>query len=86
MVNTAQQVGGSVGTALLSTLSANAITSYLSTRTPSKIITSQATIYGYHVDFAIVAHIGGFLFHRQPVRAAHLEAAGPKEDLPANVL
>ena len=42
MVNTSQQVGGSVGTALLSTLFASATASYASTHTPGRNIQQLA--------------------------------------------
>ena len=51
MVNTAQQIGGSVGTALLSTIFAGAVTGYLAghARTPSLL--SNASVHGYAAGF-----------------------------------
>ncbi|WP_394435967.1 MFS transporter [Streptomyces sp. SGAir0957] len=51
-VNTMQQVGGSIGTALLNTLAASAATSYLSGRNPAdKLTRAQATIESYTTAF-----------------------------------
>ncbi|WP_353940631.1 MFS transporter [Streptomyces sp. HUAS MG91] len=51
-VNTMQQVGGSIGTALLSTLAASAATSYLAGRNPAdKLTQAQATIESYTTAF-----------------------------------
>jgi EmrB/QacA subfamily drug resistance transporter len=47
MVNTSQQVGGSIGTALLSTLAASAATDYVATHGPS----AQAAVEGYVTAF-----------------------------------
>ncbi|MFI6873695.1 MFS transporter [Streptomyces sp. NPDC050400] len=51
-VNTMQQVGGSIGTALLNTLAASAATSYLAGRNPAdKLTQAQATIESYTTAF-----------------------------------
>ncbi|MBO1334316.1 MFS transporter [Streptomyces sp. VRA16 Mangrove soil] len=51
-VNTMQQVGGSIGTALLSTLAASAATSYLASHNPAdKLNQAQATIESYTTAF-----------------------------------
>ncbi|WP_018685294.1 MFS transporter [Actinokineospora enzanensis] len=55
LVNTAQQVGGSIGTAVLSTIAANAATTYLAGKTPSPDIIAAATIHSYTTTFAWVA-------------------------------
>ncbi len=47
MVNTGQQVGGSIGTALLSTLAASAATSFATANGPS----AEAAIHGYTTAF-----------------------------------
>jgi EmrB/QacA subfamily drug resistance transporter len=59
MVNTAQQVGGSVGTALLSTLFASSVSSYLSSHSRSPGLAGAATIHGYTTAFAWAAGIFG---------------------------
>jgi len=51
MVNTSQQVGGSVGTALLSTLFASAATGYATSHQPGPGLRDAATIHGYTVAF-----------------------------------
>ncbi len=51
-VNTMQQVGGSIGTALLNTLAASAATSYLAGKdATSKLVQAQATIESYTTAF-----------------------------------
>ena len=51
LVNTMQQVGGSLGTALLSTISAGAATSELAGRPPTGAAAAQATVHGYTTAF-----------------------------------
>jgi predicted MFS family arabinose efflux permease len=57
-LNTSQQIGGSLGTALLNTLAASATVTYLATRarTPSNVVAAQ--VHGYSVGFLVGA---GFL-------------------------
>jgi EmrB/QacA subfamily drug resistance transporter len=57
-VNTAQQVGGSIGTALLSTLAGNAATSFLAGRTPSPQLAAEAAVHSYTTAFVW----GGWIF------------------------
>ena len=52
MINTSQQVGGSIGTALLSTLAASAAGDYLAERAPSQITVAQSAIESYTTSFA----------------------------------
>jgi EmrB/QacA subfamily drug resistance transporter len=51
MINTSQQVGGSIGTALLSTVAASAATDYLSSHTPGPLAVAQAQIESYTTSF-----------------------------------
>jgi EmrB/QacA subfamily drug resistance transporter len=51
MVNTMQQVGGSIGTALLSTIAASATTSALAVAAPSPSALSAAAVHGYTTAF-----------------------------------
>jgi EmrB/QacA subfamily drug resistance transporter len=51
MVNTSQQVGGSVGTALLSTLASSAATGFLSGRGHDPAAMAAAAVHGYTVAF-----------------------------------
>lgn len=51
MVNTTQQIGGSIGTALLSTISHNAITNFMKDKIPTPEVLADAAIKGYTVPF-----------------------------------
>ena len=51
MVNTMQQIGGSIGTALLSTLAASATTSALAGKQPTPDLIAQAAVHGYTTAF-----------------------------------
>jgi EmrB/QacA subfamily drug resistance transporter len=51
MVNTSQQVGGSVGTALLSTIFASAAGAYASSHAPGPGSQAAATVHGYTTAF-----------------------------------
>jgi EmrB/QacA subfamily drug resistance transporter len=48
-VNTASQVGGSLGTALLNTIAASATAAYLAGRHPSPSVIAQALVHGYSI-------------------------------------
>jgi EmrB/QacA subfamily drug resistance transporter len=50
-VNTMQQIGGSVGTALLTTLSTSATTSFLVGRSPNAGVVAHAAVHGYTTAF-----------------------------------
>jgi hypothetical protein len=88
MVNTTQQVGGSVGTSLLNTLAASAVTAYALAHhtTTNSIVTLQAraTVHGYQVVFTYAAVflvagavIAGLLLVRGAV--ASLEITGLRD-------
>jgi EmrB/QacA subfamily drug resistance transporter len=51
MVNTSQQVGGSVGTALLSTLAGSAVSSYASDHGATQAAMNAAAVHGYTTAF-----------------------------------
>ena len=51
MVNTAQQIGGSIGTALLSTIFAGAVSGYLASHARTPSLLSNASVHGYAVGF-----------------------------------
>jgi EmrB/QacA subfamily drug resistance transporter len=51
MVNTSQQIGGSIGTALLSTLAASAATDFVTERGPAPEVLRQAAVQGYTTAF-----------------------------------
>ena len=58
-LNTTQQIGGSLGTALLNTMFASTTAAYLATRVDTPAVREAAQIHGYTVGFAIGA---AFLF------------------------
>jgi len=57
LVNTNQQVGGSIGTALLNTLAASALASYVLTHGHSPLALAQAAVHSYVVAFWVSAAI-----------------------------
>jgi EmrB/QacA subfamily drug resistance transporter len=57
MVNTCQQVGGSIGTALLNTLAASALASYLVTHGHSQGAVIGAAVHSYVIAFSVSAAI-----------------------------
>jgi EmrB/QacA subfamily drug resistance transporter len=63
LVNTNQQVGGSIGTALLNTLAASALTSYVLAHGRGPLVLAQAAVHSYVVGFwvsaAILAGVSG---------------------------
>jgi hypothetical protein len=56
-VNTAQQIGGSIGTALLSTLAADAATSFVAGKQPTPQLLADAAIHSYTTAFTWAAGI-----------------------------
>jgi MFS family permease len=82
VLNTSQQIGGSLGTALLNTLFAGAVTAYLTDNpitdpSTAKAQTNLAFIHGYHVSF----FWGAMLLAAALVTAALLINAR-KQDVP----
>jgi len=90
MVNTSQQVGGSIGVALLNTLAATAATDYLASNLPTTAavaaeaaIRSYATAYWWGAGFfAAGAVLAAFLFRRRGhglsvATQPHADAAEP---------
>ncbi|MEV6007487.1 MFS transporter [Streptomyces sp. NPDC051976] len=51
MVNTSQQVGGSIGTALLNTLATTAAANYLVGKKPTAAVTAQAQLHSYETAY-----------------------------------
>ncbi|MBN9605739.1 MAG: MFS transporter [Actinomycetales bacterium] len=86
MANTSQQVGGSIGTALLNTLAANALTDYLADhQPPTPAIAAEAAIHSYNVAYWCSAALFGagavllaLLFRRrgQGLSLAHVSRRG----------
>ncbi len=84
--NTSQQVGASIGTALLNTIAATATASYLATHARVPGIEAQATVHGFAVASAwaagslvLAAVVGGLLINADPGRdgAGRAPADGP---------
>jgi hypothetical protein len=57
LVNTCQQVGGSIGTALLNTIAASALASYVVTHGSSPAALAGAAVHSYVVAFWVSAAI-----------------------------
>jgi hypothetical protein len=55
LVNTTQQVGGSLGTALLNTLAATAATTFLATHARTALAAQTAAVHGYTTAFTVSA-------------------------------
>jgi EmrB/QacA subfamily drug resistance transporter len=91
-VNTGQQLGGSIGTSLLNTIAASAVTGYLATHVlhgarPSAAVQQLALVHGYVTAFwwcsgifLFGAIVCGTLMRPGPLQApAHAPAAAPAE-------
>ncbi|MGX1134265.1 hypothetical protein RKD49_006455 [Streptomyces glaucescens] len=52
LINTSQQVGGSISTALLTTVASSATTDYLSSHKPGALTVAQAGVEGYTATLA----------------------------------
>jgi hypothetical protein len=75
-LNTAQQVGGSLGTSLLNTIAASAATSYLADRAVSPVNIQSALVHSYATVFlwsALIfvagAVVAGLVFRRGDLRS-----------------
>jgi EmrB/QacA subfamily drug resistance transporter len=75
MTNTSQQIGASIGTALLNTIAATATVSYLGTRVRTVHAVTAATVHGYAVAsgwaagvLVLAAAVGGSLVDAHPGR------------------
>jgi predicted MFS family arabinose efflux permease len=84
MVNTSQQVGGSVGTALLSTLAGSAVTSYAAEHGASQAAITAAAVHGYTTAFywsaaifVIGAIVSSLVFRGGVPQVAQSPAAEP---------
>jgi len=84
MVSTSQQVGGSIGTALLSTLAGSAVSGYVSVREPTQAVLAQAAVHGYTTAFwwsaAIFAGgalVSGLVFRSGAIAPATAPAGEP---------
>ena len=75
MINTVQQVGGSIGTALLSSFAASAASSYATAHAADPAVAALATLHSYHVVFwwstgffVACAVVSALLFRSGPLR------------------
>ena len=87
LVNTSQQVGGSIGTALLNTLAASAVTAYIVAHAPATpAVVGEAAIQSYHLVYWVSASVfaggavlAGLLFRRRSqglaLHNAHVQAS-----------
>ncbi len=83
MVNTSQQVGGSIGTALLNTLAATAATDYIASHLPptaavaaEAAVHSYATAYGWGAAFFAFGAVLSALLYRRRGQGASLGNPG----------
>jgi EmrB/QacA subfamily drug resistance transporter len=87
LVNTTQQVGGSLGTALLNTVAATAATSYIAGHIKSASAVQSAAVHGYTTAFTVSAVLlaGAAVVAGVLVRASRhqvdVEAQGIEEEL-----
>lgn len=89
MTNTSQQIGASIGTALLNTIAAAATATYLASHVRSANVAAKATVHGYATASAWVAGIfvlaalaAGILINVHPGQRVD---AGPEAALPTEV-
>jgi EmrB/QacA subfamily drug resistance transporter len=80
--NTSQQIGASVGTALLNTIAATASAGYLSAHVHSAAVVARATVHGFATaswwaagSMVLGAIVGGTLIDAHPGRDRHTAAA-----------
>jgi EmrB/QacA subfamily drug resistance transporter len=85
-VNTAQQVGGSLGTALLNTIAANATASYLDAHGHNPAATLAGTVHGYNVGntwgagiLAVAGVLALILINAPKLGARSVEAIATEE-------
>jgi MFS family permease len=74
MINTVQQIGGSIGTAVLSSFAASAITDHMAGKTPTPQLALEAQLSSYHTVFwwsagffVLAAIAGAVLFRTGPL-------------------
>jgi hypothetical protein len=77
-LNATQQIGGSLGTALLNTVFASSTAAYLATRVATPAVQEAAQIHGYTIGFTI-----GAVFIAAAALSALFLVNASKEDLAA---
>jgi EmrB/QacA subfamily drug resistance transporter len=88
MVNTTQQVGGSLGAALLNTIFTTTFASYVASHGFDGVTQAHAAIHGYNVAFTVSAillaagALATFLFIRKPAEVQTTAADGELVDAP----
>ncbi|WP_440711451.1 MFS transporter [Herbiconiux sp. YIM B11900] len=90
MVNTSQQVGGSIGTALLNTLAATAAADYVASHLPASpevlgdaAVASYAVVYWWGAGFFVFGALLAALLFRRRGHGASLTHAAPAPDAAA---
>ena len=86
MVNTSQQVGGSIGTALLSTLAASSVTSFVDGKQQTQALMADAAVHGYTTAFLVAAGIfaAGAIICGLVLRGGRVELAAGAEPVLAH--
>ena len=86
MVNTSQQVGGSIGTALLSTLAASSVTSFVDGKPQTQALMADAAVHGYTTAFLVAAGIfaAGAIICGLVLRGGRVELAAGAEPVLAH--
>ncbi|HWF23618.1 MAG TPA: MFS transporter [Acidimicrobiales bacterium] len=82
MVNATQQVGGSLGTALLNTLAASATLAYVGSHVPGAATVAAGQVHGYSVG----ALVGGIILAAAAVAAFFLVKAGRHDSAPSEAV
>ncbi len=95
MTNTSQQIGASIGTALLNTIAAAATTAYLAAHAGSGVRLADATVHGYATAsawaagiFVLAALVAGFVINVHPGRPAtggHAASEAEPDRLPTEI-
>jgi EmrB/QacA subfamily drug resistance transporter len=80
MVNTSQQIGGAVGTAVLSTIFATALTGYLKSHAPSPVLPFAAAVHADSVAFLVCAGVflAGGLISGLLLRSGRIDQPQPR--------
>jgi EmrB/QacA subfamily drug resistance transporter len=87
LVNTTQQVGGSLGTALLNTVAATAATSFLAGHAPSAAAVQGAAVHGYTTAFTVSAALlaGAAVVAGVLVRGSRHQVEAAPDAVPAQI-
>jgi hypothetical protein len=80
LINASQQVGGSVGTALLNTIAATATATYVRSHGAGTQALALGTVHGYSVAFAVAAGVLGLALITVLLLVNAGPAAGPSPD------